>query len=58
MQELLAVYEEIIRSAEDHQIVGHLTNLVQDAAAITEAVKSVVDQARARVTAAIPNQAQ
>lgn len=46
MQELLAIYEEILRSAEDHQILPHLTNLLQDAAAMADATRNVLDQAR------------
>lgn len=54
MEQLIALYEELLRGAEDHQIAGHLTNLVQDAAVLTEAVKNVIDQARARVAASQP----
>ena len=52
MDQLIAIYEEIIRGAEDHQIAGHLDNLVKDAAVLADAVKNVVDQARARAAAA------
>lgn len=51
MEQLVAIYEEILRGAEDHQIAGHLTNLVNDAAVLAEAVKNVVDQAKARAAA-------
>ena len=46
MQELLAIYAEFIQAAEDHQIIPHLTNLLQDAAALADATKNVLDQAR------------
>lgn len=46
MQELMAVYAEIIQAAEDHQIIPHLTNFLQDAATLADATKNVIDQAR------------
>lgn len=49
MDELLAFYEHLIKQAEDGQVLNHLTNLVQDAAVLTDAVKTVVNQAKARV---------
>lgn len=48
MDQLLQLYTELLRSAEDHQIPQHLTNLINDAAAMTDAIKAVVDQARER----------
>lgn len=48
MDQLLAVYTEIIRAAEDHQILPHLTNLVGDIAALNDAIKSVVAEAQAK----------
>ncbi len=50
MQELLALYEEVIKAASDDQILPHLTNLVQDAAAMANAVAGVLDQARTKAT--------
>ncbi len=50
MDQLLNLYTELVRGATDDQIVTHLTNLVQDAAAIAEATKQIIDQARARTT--------
>ena len=48
MEQLLALYTELVRGATDDKIVEHLTNLVTDAAALSEAIKNIVDQARAR----------
>ncbi len=48
MDQLLALYTELVKGASDDQIVTHLTNLVQDAAALADAVKTIVDQAKAR----------
>ncbi len=48
MDQLLAVYTEIIRAASDDQIVTHLSNLVEDAAVLTKSIETVVAQARAR----------
>jgi hypothetical protein len=61
MEQLLALYAELVRGAEDHQIPMHLNNLIQDAAVLTEAVKNVIDQARqkgAQVTATPAQPAQ
>lgn len=52
MQELLALYEEIVKAASDDQIAKHLENLVNDAAQLAAATKAVVDNARARAAAA------
>lgn len=49
MQELLEFYEALIKSAEDHQVAGHLQNLVEDAAKLAAAVQSVIQEAKQRV---------
>ena len=48
MELLLNLYEELLKAAEDGQVRQHLTNFVQDVAALTEAAKQIVDQARQR----------
>lgn len=48
MDQLIALYSELLRGANDEQIVTHVTNLVSDVAAMADAVKAVVDAARAR----------
>lgn len=49
MQELLDMYAVAIKAATDEQVIEHLTNLVNDAATLAEAVKVVVEQAKARL---------
>ena len=51
MDQLIQLYADLIRGATDEQLPLHLNNLVTDAIAVAEAVKNVVDQARARLTA-------
>jgi len=51
MEELLNLYAELIKAATDEQVVTHLSNLVQDAGALAEAVKNVVEAARQRAQA-------
>lgn len=48
MDELLAIYDVFIRGAEDHQVIPHLRNFLQDAATLADATKNVIDQARAK----------
>jgi hypothetical protein len=48
MQELLALYEEIIKAATDDKIATHIANLVTDAQDLAAATKAVIEQARAR----------
>lgn len=52
MDQLVNLYVELVRGANDEQIVLHLSNLVQDAAAMADAVRKVIDQARERATQA------
>lgn len=49
MDQLLSAYAEIIKGATDDQVVQHLSNLVQDAAALAAAIENVISQARGRV---------
>jgi hypothetical protein len=51
MNELLAVYAEIVKAATDDQILQHLTNFLTDAKDLEVAVKAVIDQAKQRAAA-------
>lgn len=46
MDKLLAFYEELLKSAEDHQIAGYLQNLIEDAAKLTAAIEAIIAETR------------
>lgn len=48
MQELLALYTELVSAANADQIPLHLENMLKDAAVIAEAVRGVIETAKAR----------
>lgn len=51
MNELLAVYTEIIKAATDDQVLQHLTNFLTDAKDVEMAIAAVVAQAKQRAAA-------
>lgn len=53
-EELLNVYTEVIKAATDDQIPVHLENLIKDAAAVADAVKSVMNEIRTRIANSQP----
>ena len=56
MEELLQVYTELVKGANDAEIPLHLGNLIQDAATLAQAIKNVVEGARQRAAQQQPTQ--